>query len=115
MPTDPCTEEYLLPQVEALLAGTLALMTGLSHTEGPCALRELMRDKVRANLQELAAHRGLAAPRYEHTASGPDHDRRFEARAVVGSTHYAPFIARSKKLAEQGAAELAHQQLFSQS
>lgn len=66
-------------------------------------------------LQELAAHRGLAAPRYEHTASGPDHDRRFEARAVVGTTHYAPFIARSKKLAEQGAAELAHQQLFSQS
>ena len=54
MPTDPCTEEYLLPQVEALLAGTLALMTGLSQTEGPCARRELMRDKVRANLQEQA-------------------------------------------------------------
>lgn len=61
MPTDTCTEEYLLPQVEALLAGTLALMTGLSHTEGPCARRELMRDKVRANLQELAAHPHVSA------------------------------------------------------
>ncbi len=62
-------------------------------------------------LQELAAERGLGAPRYEHAASGPDHDKRFEAVAVVADTRYPGFTARSKKLAEQGAAELAHQVL----
>lgn len=65
-------------------------------------------------LQELAAHLGLTSPHYVHTASGPDHNRRFEARAVVGGDTFAPFVARSKKLAEQGAAELAHRQLASQ-
>lgn len=62
-------------------------------------------------LQELAAGRHLDAPRYEHTSTGPDHDKRFEAVAVVGEIRYPGFTARSKKLAEQGAAELAHQEL----
>lgn len=62
-------------------------------------------------LQELAAIRGLGAPRYEHTASGPDHDKRFEAVAVVGEQRYPGFVARSKKLAQQGAARLAHEAL----
>ena len=61
MPSDPCTEEYLLPQLEALLAGTLALMTGLSQTGERCAHRALMQAKVRANLSELAVHPQLSA------------------------------------------------------
>ncbi len=61
MHTDPCTEEYLLPQVEALLAGTLALMTGLSQNEGRCEHRELMQAKVCANLRELAGHPDVSA------------------------------------------------------
>ena len=56
MPNAHCTEEFLLPQVEALLAGTLALMTGLSQASGQCAHRALMQAKVRANLTELVAH-----------------------------------------------------------
>lgn len=59
MPTkhapDAHTEEYLLPRTEALLAGTLALMTGLAHTPLCASHRELMATKVRANLAELAA------------------------------------------------------------
>ena len=54
-PRDPHTEEYLLPRTEALLAGTLALMTGLAHTPLCATHRELMSAKVRANLTELAA------------------------------------------------------------
>ena len=49
------TEEYLLPRTEALLAGTLALMTGLAHTPLCASHPELMAMKVRANLAELAA------------------------------------------------------------
>ena len=62
MHTDSCTEEYLLPQVEALLAGTLALMTGLSQTEGRCEHRDMMHAKVCANLRELSAHPEVSVP-----------------------------------------------------
>lgn len=61
MHADPHTEEYLLPQLEALMAGTLALMTGLCQSSGPCAHRALMQTKVRDNLSELAAHPQLSA------------------------------------------------------
>lgn len=59
-------------------------------------------------LQELCSAHGLPTPHYTHVASGPDHDKRFEAVAVVGDVAYPPSTARSKKLAEQGAAERAH-------
>lgn len=62
-------------------------------------------------LQELAAERALGAPSYEHTASGPDHDKRFHAVAVVAGVTYPGADARSKKLAEQAAARLAHDAL----
>ncbi|MDO5534890.1 MAG: ribonuclease III [Propionibacteriaceae bacterium] len=62
-------------------------------------------------LQELAAEAGLGAPQYRHTSSGPDHDKRFEAVAVVAGVAHPGFTARSKKLAEQGAAKLAHEAL----
>lgn len=63
-------------------------------------------------LQELCSERDLPTPRYTHVASGPDHDKRFEATAVVGETTFPPASARSKKLAEQGAAEQAHAALL---
>lgn len=61
MQPDSCTEEYLLPQVDALLAGTLALMTGLSQSAGGCQHREVMEAKVCANLRELAGHPDVSA------------------------------------------------------
>lgn len=48
-------EEYHLPRAEALLAGTLALMTG--HVQARCdGHRELMNAKIVANLAHLAEH-----------------------------------------------------------
>lgn len=50
-----CDEEYSLPCAEALIAGTLALMTGFAQAEEP--QREALRGKIAAHLQSLA---GLA-------------------------------------------------------
>jgi hypothetical protein len=48
-------EEYVLPSVEALLAGTLALMTG--HAQACCDRhRELMARKAASNLLVLSKH-----------------------------------------------------------
>lgn len=50
--------EYVMPCAEALLAGTLALMTG--HVESACARqRGLMAKKIRSNLFFLGGHPGL--------------------------------------------------------
>jgi len=54
-------ETYDLPCAEALLAGSLALMTG--HAQSDCARqRSLMARKVRSNLFFLAQHPGVNAP-----------------------------------------------------
>mgnify|MGYP007091142374 CR=1 FL=1 len=51
MHTAPCAdEEYTLPSVEALLAGTLALLTGYAQSAPDCAHRPLMARKVVSNL-----------------------------------------------------------------
>ncbi|WP_040157446.1 ribonuclease III [Nigerium massiliense] len=61
----------------------------------------------KTSLQELCALRGLPAPVYLHTASGPDHDKRFTAQASVGGRVFDGTLGRSKKQAEQGAAKTA--------
>lgn len=61
----------------------------------------------KTSLQELAAARGMGAPRYEVAESGPDHDKRFEAWAVVGEFRFGPGAGRNKKTAEQEAAGTA--------
>mgnify|MGYP001157319320 FL=1 len=38
---------------------------------------------------------------------GPDHNKKFQVRAQIGSRRYAPAWGRNKKEAEQGAAEKA--------
>ena len=55
-------EEYSLPPIEALLAGTLALMTGCAQHSGPVCQRELMVGKVVSNLSELSQHPALSPP-----------------------------------------------------
>lgn len=56
----PADEEYVLPTVEALFAGTLALMTGCAQDQGDGAMRELMAGKVVSNLQRLSEHPELS-------------------------------------------------------
>jgi len=54
-------ETYDLPCAEALLAGSLALMTG--HAQSNCARqRSLMARKICSNLFFLAQHPGLTPP-----------------------------------------------------
>ena len=61
----------------------------------------------KTTLQELTAERGLGVPEYVMSSEGPDHDKRFTARASVNGVTYEPCTGRSKKEAEQAAAELA--------
>lgn len=61
----------------------------------------------KTSLQEVASELGLPATYYKITESGPDHDKRFEATAVVGHLHFGVGHGRNKKQAEQEAAALA--------
>lgn len=61
----------------------------------------------KTSLQEFAADADLGAPSYRVTESGPDHDKRFNAVAIVGNRAFAPGSGTSKKQAEQGAAKNA--------
>ena len=58
-------------------------------------------------LQELAAARGLSAPEYEISESGPDHDKSFTAIALLSGERFASGPGKSKREAEQVAAKLA--------
>lgn len=56
-PTDACCdEEYVLPSVDALMAGTLALMTGYAQAPADGVHRSLMGKKLVSNLFFLAQH-----------------------------------------------------------
>lgn len=55
-------EEYLLPSVDALMAGTFALMTGCAQATPGCPNRELMVRKLISNLFFLANHPQVAPP-----------------------------------------------------
>ncbi len=69
----------------------------------------------KTSLQELTANLGLGVPEYRIADSGPDHAKTFTARAVVGGERFGPGDGRSKKEAEQRAAEIAWQELKSRS
>src|SRR5690606_22020789 len=59
------------------------------------------------SLQELTATEGLGVPEYLVTETGPDHEKTFTAAARVGGVSYGTGTGRSKKEAEQQAAESA--------
>lgn len=65
----------------------------------------------KTSLQELAAHRGLPAPVYSVTVSGPDHSRSFKATVSVGDEVTGHGIGSSKKQAEIAAALAAWTEL----
>ena len=65
----------------------------------------------KTSLQELAAARGLGVPEYDVTESGPDHAKAFEATAIVSGRRVGVGQGRSKKEAEQRAAERAWHEL----
>ncbi|RMI34700.1 ribonuclease III [Streptomyces triticirhizae] len=61
----------------------------------------------KTSLQELSAAEGLGVPEYVIGESGPDHEKTFTAAARVGGQTYGTGTGRSKKEAEQQAAETA--------
>jgi ribonuclease III len=61
----------------------------------------------KTSLQELTAARGLGAASYRVTSTGPDHDKEFTAVVVVMDVEYGSGVGRTKKEAEQKAAETA--------
>ena len=61
----------------------------------------------KTSLQELTADRSLGVPEYQVKDSGPDHQKMFRAVVKVGSRELGTGEGRSKKAAEQLAAEAA--------
>jgi ribonuclease-3 len=59
-------------------------------------------------LQELGAARGLGVPAYRIAESGPDHAKSFVAEVAMGGEVCGSGSGRSKKEAEQNAAEAAY-------
>jgi ribonuclease-3 len=62
----------------------------------------------KTSLQELAAEHGLGVPEYVIEDEGPDHQKSFTAQVRVADKLYGNGHGRSKKEAEQGAAETAY-------
>jgi ribonuclease III len=65
----------------------------------------------KTSLQELAASGSLGVPEYRVSEEGPDHEKVFTAQAVVGEESLGTGVGRSKKEAEQKAAERAWTEL----
>jgi len=67
----------------------------------------------KTSLQELTAARGLGVPEYVVAESGPDHSKSFTAQAQIQGVNRGEGAGRSKKEAEQQAAEMAWRDLSS--
>jgi ribonuclease III len=108
----------------SILADTLEALLGAVYLEQglPGAVRVVRRllgpllDSVAADdagrdwkttLQELGAGRSLGVPEYRTTETGPPHAREFTAEAVIGGRVLGAGSGRTKKEAEQQAAEQA--------
>ena len=65
-------------------------------------------------LQEYVQKKYRMIPKYVLVeTSGPEHDRRFQIKVVIKNTEYEPALGKSKKEAEQAAAEVAWKALSS--
>nr|WP_245735634.1 ribonuclease III [Pedococcus cremeus] len=110
----------LADTMEAVI-GTVYLSCGLEHAAALVhhLLDPLMAHSARlgagldwkTSLQELAAADSLGVPEYRVVEEGPDHEKTFTASAVVGATVLGQGVGRSKKEAEQRAAEEAWKHL----
>jgi ribonuclease-3 len=76
-----------------------------NHVE--ISLDSLFRD-FKTSLQELTQARFGQTPEYRVVASrGPDHKKEFEVAVIIEDKEYARAIGKSKKIAQQEAAEIA--------
>jgi ribonuclease-3 len=68
----------------------------------------------KTSLQELSAQHGLGVPEYVIEDDGPDHAKTFTAQVKVGGNLYGRGEGRSKKEAEQQAAETAYREIVAE-
>lgn len=66
----------------------------------------------KTSLQELTARADLGVPEYRISESGPDHDKVFVAWVALGDREFDRGTGRSKKEAEQIAAEFAYESVL---
>ena len=89
----------------------LDVASDLVHRLFDTMVDELVRSKDaldhKTSLQELSAAELQTLPTYELSEDGPDHEKRFTARAVVAGEVLGSGEGRSKKEAEQAAAREA--------
>jgi len=107
-----------LPEATEALIGACYLAFGFERTAAAVAeafeprieLASETRIDFKSALQELLARRGARVTYEVVAATGPPHRRTFEVAAIVGSEQVGSGKGRSKKAAEQLAAEeaLAH-------
>jgi hypothetical protein len=82
-------ENYELVSVEAMLAGTLALMTGFAQARPDCPNRPAMAAKLVANLRELAGHPALSATMHKVLQGLVGHWQREQARLCGAALDHA--------------------------
>lgn len=93
-----------LPAVSALVGRLFADVLDEAATKGAAL-------DWKTSLQELTARLGLGTVAYRVVDDGPDHEKTFTAYVDLGGTRYGSGVGRSKKDAEQHAAEQAWQEL----
>jgi ribonuclease-3 len=111
--------ERPLPEVTEALIGACYLACGYERTAEAVAtafeFRILHASETRIDfksaLQELLARRGARVTYEVIAATGPPHQRAFEVVAIVESKRVGTGTGRSKKAAEQVAAEEALKRL----
>ena len=108
----------LLSNAFEALMGAIYLESGLKKVEEiaikliednyeEISLDSLFRD-FKTTLQELTQARFGLTPQYKVVASrGPDHLKEFEVAVIIEEKEYARAIGKSKKIAQQIAAEIA--------
>ncbi len=108
----------LLSNAFEALMGAIYLESGLAKVEeiaiklieenyDEISLDSLFRD-FKTTLQELTQARFGLTPEYKVVASrGPDHLKEFEVAVIIEDKEYARATGKSKKIAQQIAAEIA--------
>jgi ribonuclease-3 len=89
------------------LAAATALVLALLETRIAVAVGEPGESDHKSKLQERSVRLGRGVPRYEVEGFGPDHARRYLATVYVAGQRLGTGEGRSKKDAEQVAAQAA--------
>ena len=113
---------------DSILADTLEALFGAVYLDGGLDVARQLIDRLfaellddlatrtasldyKTSLQELTAAQLATLPVYRLTESGPDHDKRFTAVVTVDGEPLGRGAGRSKKEAEQAAAQQAYEAL----